>query len=282
MKDIGYYNGERDRIEALKVPMTDRALYFGDGCYDATRIVNRIPFALDEHIERFCHSCRLLEIEFPYDAKTLKGILMGLVSELDDDEGLLYWQTSRGLALREHAFPETKGTASLLAYARPASMCPVGQELQIISLEDTRFYHCHIKSLNLLPNVIASQRAKEVGCQEAVFHRGGRVTECSRSSILMLKDGVLCTPPLDRLILPGITRAHLLQLAKELLIPVSEEAFSLKQLCEADEIIVCSSGALCNRVSKLDGRTVGGRAPELLKKLQDAYVDKFKRETGQI
>ncbi len=97
----------------------------------------------------------------------------------------------------------------------------------------------------------------------------------------MLKDGVLCAPPLDRLILPGITRAHLLQLAKGLLIPVREEAFSLQQLREADEIIVCSSGALCNRVSKLDGRAVGGRASGLLRKLQDAYVDKFKRETGQ-
>ena len=84
------------------------------------------------------------------------------------------------------------------------------------------------------------------------------------------------------MILPGITRAHLLQLAKDLSIPVSEEAFSLKQLREADEIIVCSSGALCSRVAKLDGQRVGGRAPELLKKLQDAYVEKFKRETGQI
>lgn len=281
MKDIGYYNGETGRIEELRVPMTDRALYFGDGCYDATRIANRIPFALDEHIERFYDSCRFLEIEFPYDPETLKEILTGLARALDDDDGLLYWQTSRGLGLREHAFPVTHEPANLLAYARPAKMYPIGQEFRIISLEDTRFYHCHIKTLNLLPNVIASQRAKEAGCQEAVFHRGERVTECSRSSILMLKDGVLCAPPLDRLILPGITRAHLLQLAKGLLIPVSEEAFSLQQLREADEIIVCSSGALCNRVSKLDGRAVGGRASGLLRKLQDAYVDKFKRETGQ-
>ena len=281
MKDIGYYNGETGRIGELRVPMTDRALYFGDGCYDAARIANRVPFALNEHIERFYDSCRLLEIEFPYGAEALREILTGLAGELDDDEGMLYWQTSRGLAPREHAFPETGGDASLLAYARPAKMYPIDQEFRIISLEDTRFYHCHIKTLNLLPNVIASQRAKEAGCQEAVFHRGERVTECSRSSILMLKDGVLCAPPLDRLILPGITRAHLLQLAKGLLIPVSEEAFSLQQLREADEIIVCSSGALCNRVSELDGRAVGGRASGLLRKLQDAYVDKFKRETGQ-
>lgn len=282
MKDIGYYNGETGRIEALKVPMTDRALYFGDGCYDAARIANRVPFALDEHVERFYSSCRFLEIAFPYAPGELKKILMQLTDELDADEGLLYWQTSRGAAPREHIFPKTKSTATLLAYARPASMVPIDQELQIISLEDTRFYHCHIKTLNLLPNVIAAQRAEEAGCHEAVFHRGERVTECSRSSILMLKDGVLCTAPLDRMILPGITRAHLLQLAKDLSIPVSEEAFSLKQLREADEIIVCSSGALCSRVAKLDGQRVGGRAPELLKKLQDAYVEKFKRETGQI
>ena len=119
----------------------------------------------------------------------------------------------------------------------------------------------------------------EAGCDEAVLHRGSRVTECAHSNISILKDGVLRTAPTDELILPGITRKHLIALAKENGIPVSETPYSMVELMNADEIIVTSSSALCIRVSHIDNIPVGGKDPQRIKLLQDAYWSKFVNET---
>ena len=148
-------------------------------------------------------------------------------------------------------------------------------------MEDHRFNLCNIKTLNLIPSVLANQRAAERGCDEAVLHRGSRVTECAHSNISILKDGVLRTAPTDELILPGITRKHLLALAKEHGIPTLEEPFSMVELMNADEVIVTSSSALCMKVETIDGIPVGGKDPHRLKVLQDAYLEKFQRETAK-
>ena len=145
--------------------------------------------------------------------------------------------------------------------------------------EDTRFYHCNIKTLNLIPSVIAYQRCIEQGCQETVFHRGERVTECAHSNILIIKDGVLCTPPRDNLILPGITLKHLLMLAEKNGIPTSEAPFTMQELADADEIIVSSSGGLCIQAVELDGKPIGGKDPKTLKTLQDAYAEFYAEDT---
>ena len=108
-----------------------------------------------------------------------------------------------------------------MIFTVPCDLIPFDKTFRLISMEDTRFLHCNIKTLNLIPSVIAYQRCIEQGCQETVFHRGERVTECAHSNILIIKDGVLCTPPRDNLILPGITLKHLLMLAEKNGIPTS-------------------------------------------------------------
>lgn len=280
MKNIGYYNGSYGLIEEMKIPMNDRVVYFGDGVYDATYVRNHIPFALSEHIDRFYNSCRLLEIPFCMPRVELEVTLKQMVGKVDfDGDLMLYWQCTRGTAMRSHVFPEEEVAPNLLITVRPVSMRPIHKIFKLITMEDTRFYHCNIKTLNLIPSVIANQRAKEAGCDEAILHRGEEVTECAHSNLLIIKDGILKTAPLSNLILPGITRKHLLEIAKENRIPVEEKAFTIKEVFSADEVIVTSSGALCNAADEVDGREVGGRAPELLKTLQDAYLNRFTEET---
>ena len=147
-------------------------------------------------------------------------------------------------------------------------------------MEDTRFFHCNVKTLNLIPSVIASENAKQAGCDETVFHRSGRVTECAHSNVHIIKDGVFVTAPTDNLILPGIARAHLIKACRKLGIPVSETPYTLDELMNADEIIVSSSGSLCLAAEEVDGKAVGGKAPELLKKLQDEVLREFMEETN--
>lgn len=280
-KNVGYYNGEMGPLEEMKVPMGDRALYFGDGIYEATCVANRVPFALDDHLDRMYNSLRLLEIPFRRDRDWVKGELQRVIDAAEDAPvHLLYWQISRGNCPRSHPFPPKEVEPALMITIRPHQMKSMDRPYRLISLEDNRFKLCNIKTLNLIPSVLANQRAVERGCDEAVLHRGTRVTECAHSNISILKDGVLRTAPTDELILPGITRKHLLALAREHGIPVEETPFSMVELMNADEAIVTSSSALCMRVESIDGIPVGGRDQERLKLLQAAYWEKFQRETG--
>ena len=279
MKNIGYYNGKTGPIEEMTIPMNDRAVYFGDGVYDATYAVNHVIFALEDHLDRFYRSFSKLEIPFAMKREELADVLQGLVDRVNDSASLMvYWQTTRGTGMRNHVFPD--GPANLLATIRPVPLTPIDKTLKLITVEDNRFLLCDIKTLNLIPSVMAAQRAKEAGCQEAVFHRGERVTECAHSNISIIKDGVFRTAPLNNLILPGTARKHLVFLAKEIGMGAREEAFTLSELFDADEVIVHSSGTLCNAAVEIDGKKVGGRAPELLKKLQGAAVKQFEDYTG--
>ena len=276
MKHIGYYNGEIGPLEEMKIPMLDRAVYFGDGCYDAAMFSNNRIFALEDHLDRFYNSCRLLEIPFDMERKALTKELQKCIDANELSEGMIYWQCSRGTYYRSHNFPPETVKPNLMIFTVPDEIVPMDTTYKLISMEDTRFLHCNIKTLNLIPSVIAYQRCIEAGCQETLFHRQGRVTECAHSNVLILKDGTLHTPPRDNLILPGITLKHLIILAKENNIPVIEAPFSMDELKNADEVIISNSGAFCIRADELDGEPIGGKDPKTLKILQDAYRDKFR------
>ena len=276
MKHIGYYNGEVGPLEEMKIPMLDRAVYFGDGCYDAAMFSNNRIFALEDHLDRFYNSCRLLEIPFDMEREALTKELQKCIDANELSEGMIYWQCSRGTYYRSHNFPPETVKPNLMIFTVPDEIVPMDTTYKLISMEDTRFLHCNIKTLNLIPSVIAYQRCIEAGCQETLFHRQGRVTECAHSNVLILKDGTLHTPPRDNLILPGITLKHLIILAKENNIPVIEAPFSMDELKNADEVIISNSGAFCIRADELDGKPIGGKDPKTLKILQDAYRDKFR------
>lgn len=278
--NVGYYNGEMGPLEEMKVPMGDRALYFGDGIYEATCVANRVPFALDDHLDRMYNSLRLMEIPFTMGREEIKAELQKVIDAAEEAPCLfLYWQISRGVCMRNHPFPGAEVKPTLMIYVKPVTMKDMNKRYKLISMEDIRYKLCNIKTLNLIPSVLANQRAVERGCDEAVLHRGSRVTECAHSNISMLKDGVLHTAPTDELILPGITRKHLLQLCAANGIPVVEAPYSMVELMNADEIIVSSSSALLMGVESIDGIPVGGKDARRLRLLQDAYREKFARET---
>ena len=278
MKNVAYYNGRIAPLEELMIPANDRAVYFGDGVYDATYAVGRVIFAVDEHIERFMNSCRMLMIDPQITREELKKTLYMLVDLADDDDTCIYWQASRATAPRAHVFPEEPKT-NLLVTVRPFKLADTTKRMKLITTEDNRYYLCNIKTINLLPNVLASEKAKRAGCNEAVFIRDGYVTECSHCNISILKNGVFKTAPLNNLILPGITRAHIIALCKELSIPVVEEAFTKEELMDADEVIISSSSVHGAAACEIDGIAVGGKDTETFEKIRLAYRDKLLRET---
>lgn len=279
MKTLGYYNGKYGELDEMSIPMNDRVCWFGDGVYDAGPSRNYKIFAIDEHIDRFFNSAGLLDIEMPVTKEELKELLQEMVNKMDTGDLFVYYQVTRGTGVRDHAY--TKGPGNLWIMLKPAEISDGIEPIKLITVEDTRFLHCNIKTLNLIPSCVATEKAKKAGCQEAVFYRaGGRVTECAHSNVHIIKDGKLVTAPTDNLILPGIARAHLIRMCKKLGIPVSETPYTLKELFEAEEVLVTSSSNLCLHACEIDGKPVGGKNPELLEKIRAALLGEFYEKTA--
>ena len=289
LKNLGFYNGKYDVIEKMTIPMTDRVCWFGDGVYEATAVRNGVIYCLDDHIERFFNSAAFIEIKIPYTKEELKALLSEMVLKVDvsstNGESLLYWQITRGADVpRNHIFPDCP--ARLWITVTPRKIADVYRQIKAISIEDIRFLMCNIKTLCLLPNVLASEKANRVGAEECVQYRAeangikNRVTEGAHSNVHCIKDGVFYTAPLDNLILPGIARKNIIRMCQKLNIPVKEEPFSLEFLRSADEIIFTSSSNFCLVATELDGEIVGGKAPTILKSLQDALLEDYLTTTN--
>ena len=166
MKNIAYYNGKTAPIEEMMVPMNDRACYFGDGVYDATCVVNHVPMAFDDHIDRIYRSAKLIDIEIPMEKAEMKALLQGLVDQVEGDVLFLYWQVTRGVGMRNHPYAGAGDKPSLWAFVRPSKMRDPFGVYKCITVEDKRFFYCNIKTINLLPAVMANEKAMEAGCDE--------------------------------------------------------------------------------------------------------------------
>lgn len=279
MENLGYYNGKFGAIEEMTVPMNDRVHFFGDGVYDATCSRNQVIYLIDEHIDRFFNSAGLIKIQLPFSKAELREILEEMVKKVDSKDTFVYWQVTRGTAPRNHAFPDVK--PNLWITITPAKFRDLEERVALTSMEDTRYLHCNIKTLNLLPSVMAAQKAAEENCFETVFHRGDIVTECAHSNVSILKDGILKTHPNDHYVLPGIAKKHLIMACKKLEIPVDETTYTMEELWDADEIIVTSSSNFCLVANTLEGKPVGGKAPELVEKLQEVLMKEFEDYCGK-
>ncbi len=289
MKNLAYYDGKIDLIENMTVPMTDRVCWFGDGIYEATAVRNGVIYCLDEHIDRFYNSASMVEIEIPYTKDEIKALLCELVAKVDtsdtNNEAFLYWQITRGANIpRNHVFPENT-KAKLWVTVTPRKLSEIGRASKLITYEDIRFFICNVKTLCLLPSVLSSEAAKKAGADECILYRKeadgikNRVTEGSHSNVHCIKDGKLYTAPLDNLILPGIARKNLIKACNSLGIEVIEAPYSLDFILSADEIISTSSSNPCVVATHVDGNKVGGKAPEIIKKLVEFLADDYLTKT---
>lgn len=280
MKNLGYYNGKYASLDEMTVPFNDRVHFFGDGVYEATLARNYKIYALDEHIDRLYRSASMVDINIRESKEEMKEILKDLVKKLDDHEQLVYWQVTRGTQERNHTYPEDmKG--NLWVVLKPAKIKNIHEPVGAITAPDTRFFHCNIKTLNLLPAVLYAQKAGREGVYETILYReGGRVTECSHSNVhIITREGLFKTAPTDNLILPGIARAHLIKACGELGIKVDETPFSLEEMMDASEVLLSSSTAPIRYCNLIDGKTVGGGAPDIVEKLKDWVMNDYLQET---
>ena len=281
METLAYYNGKYATADEMTIPFNDRVNFFGDGVYEATTTRNYKIFALDEHVDRIFNSAKLIDINIDMTKEEMKEILCDLVKKLDSPTQFVYWQITRGSHVRNHTYPEGM-KSNFWVLLKPFKDINFDVETKVITHIDTRFLHCNIKTLNLIPAVLYATEAERAGCQEAILYReGGRVTECSHSNVHIInKDGVLQTAPLDNLILPGIARKHLLNAAKDLGIAVDETPFQVEDLFTAREVLTTSSTTVIRRVRNVDGKEVGGADGETVAKLREWLKNEYLTETN--
>ena len=272
---IAYFNGRFMPKEEVKISPDDRGFLLGDGVYEVIRSYSGRLFKVEEHFRRMARSLRELRIH-GVDTEDLKGIVEALIeyNELGDGDAKLYIQITRGVAPRRHSFPD-EGTPPTV-YATASPFQPPRQKwehgVRIILVPDIRWARCDIKSVALLPNILANQQAKERGAEEAVFVRDGAITEGSHTNFCAVFDGELATHPKSNYILAGIMRETVLDLCDELDIPVKEFPIFERDLKEADELMILGTTSEIMPVVQVDDRQVGDVTPgRIAMKLQRAY-----------
>ena len=270
---IYFKDGKFLEEDKMNISVNDRGYAFGDGVYEVIKIYDGSLYTVQEHLERLMESAEKIRMSVPYTIEELVEIVQKLQSDNEIHVGHIYLQLTRGVAPRVHQFPDNIAPV-IMGYAvenaRPVKNTQQGAAMK--SVEDMRWLRCDIKSLNLLGNVMAKQEAFDHNCQEALFVRDGLVREGSSSNAFGIKDGVLYTHPANNLILNGITRRVVLQLAENLAIPVEEKEFTLSQALEMDEFFYTSTNAEITPAVTIDQQPIGQGVPgPLTKKLQVAF-----------
>ncbi|MEX1028872.1 MAG: D-amino-acid transaminase [Paenibacillaceae bacterium] len=258
------YNDRFVSSEEIHVSILDRGYYYGDGIYEVFRIYNGILFEQEAHLARLTRSAEAVRISLPCSLEELVERLERLVALNGVNEGTLYMQITRGEGKRALPFL-LDTTPVLIGYCtevlRPLDSMRDG--IAAMTIPDIRWLRCDIKSLNLLPNVLAKQEAVDHGFTEAILHRDGVVTECSASNIMIVKNGTLYTHSANHFILHGITREVVLKLADAEGIQIEQRPFTLDELYSADEAFICGTTVEITPIISIDNHPVGNQWDKL-------------------
>lgn len=278
-------NGEFIPREQAKVDIEDRGYQFGDGVYEVIRVYNGKMFMAKEHLERLSASSEKIGIANSYSISELTSLLEELIAKNSLSTGILYMQFTRGVSPRNHSYPTESVTPTFVAYTktlnRPLDNLENG--VSTITVEDIRWSRCDIKSLNLLGNVMAKQKAAEADCYESIQYRELSVTEGSSSNIWIVNGEKIQTHEANQFILNGITRQKIIQLCEKNGIEVEEKAFSIEDLIDADEVFLSSTTSEVTPIVSVNNVPVKeGKVGEVTKKLQNLFVDAIISECGQI
>ena len=264
MEALVYYNGSYSTWSEAKIPISDRSIFFGDAVYDVILGSKKGGlYQIDEHLQRLTENAQRIGISIPTGLIHTASCLSALAA---CDVFSLYIQLSRASCERRHD-PDVNSRVNTLMLLSEAEVPAADAEYTAITAEDVRYAMCDVKTTNLLPAVLASANAVSAGADEAIFVRGGVVTEGAKTNLFIIKDNILLTHPLGRYILPGIMRANVIKKCAAQGIPVREIPFTLREMMSADEIFLTSTTKFTKIISEIDGASVGGKARELAVRL---------------
>ena len=278
--NVVFLNGKLVPAEQASVSVLDRGFIFGDGIYELVPVYSRVPFRMDEHLARLERSLAETRIPNPYSRAQWRDAIYRLIdAQAFEDQGV-YFQVTRGVAKRDHAFPK-RSEPTVFMMSNPLVNPPreqVEKGAAAVSAEDNRWLRCDIKSISLIGNVLLRELSAQAGAAETVLFRNGKLTEASASNVFIVKDGTIRSPAKSNLILPGITYDVVVELAGAAKLPLAFEEVTEAQVRGADEVWVTSSSKEVLAIVELDGKRIGdGKPGPVFRRMYDLYQD-FKKK----
>ncbi len=275
MADVLYFNGRFTSTDERVLGVEDRGFQFGDALYEVFKFLQHRPVFLSDHYGRLDRGLREIEIPNPWSEDSFAEITTELVRRTAFDDGIVYIQVSRGESERSHFYRDGMKPTALM-YTRRFTFPDASKKergIRLITTSDQRWLHCDVKSVNLLANALAKKKAQRAGADEALLLADGTVREGASSNFFAVRGGKLITHPLDEHILPGVVRAHVIQLALGAKIQVDERPLRESELLGVDEAFITSSTQGVMPVTEIDGRAIAnsrrGEVTERLQRLLD-------------
>ena len=275
-----FLNGGLLPIEQATVSVLDRGFIFGDGVYELVPVYSRVPFRLEEHLARLERSLGETRIRNPYSRAQWRAHIYALIDAQPFEDQGIYFQVTRGVAKRDHAFPANMEPtvfmmSNPLVNPQPAQ---VEKGASAVSAQDYRWLRCDIKSISLIGNCLLRQISAEAGGAETILFREGKLTEASASNVFIVKRGVIQSPPKSNLILPGITYDVVVELARANGLPLEFKDIPEADVRAADELWVSSSSKEVLAIVELDGERIGdGRPGPVFRRMFQLYQE-FKQK----
>ena len=267
LKDIStcFLNNDFVPLKDAKVSVLDRGFIFADGIYEVIPVFSGKIFRLEHHLSRLNDNLTAIKIENPYTENQWLTIFTDLISKnnYSNTDCSIYMQVTRGVAKRDHVFPENS-TPTIFVMLNPmpaANPEKLEKGLTVITREDIRWQYCNIKSISLLGNIILKQEAADNNADETVLIRDGHLTEGSSSNIFIVKDGIIKTPVKDHQLLPGITRDLIVEIALQQGLACEETVITEQELFDADEVWLSSSLKEVSPVCIINNQSVADGKP---------------------
>ena len=273
-----FLNGKFMPVEEARVSVLDRGFIFGDGVYELVPVYSRVPLRIDEHLARLERSLAAVRIRNPYSRAEWREIILQLVAKQPFEDQGVYFQVTRGVAKRDHAFPKD-AVPTVFIMSSPLVNPPrelVERGAAAVSAVDDRWLRCDIKSISLIGNCLLRQVSADAGAVETILFREGKLTEASASNVFVVRNGVILAPPKSNLILPGITYDVIGEIAQAAALPLEYRDLSEAEVRGADEIWVTSSSKEVLAIVTLDGRPVAGGRPGPVFRRVHALYQEFK------
>jgi len=281
---IVYVNGEYLPEEEAKISVFDRGFVFGDGVYEVVPVIAGHVVDKQYFLERLDRSLGELSISWPCTKQDYLEVMQQLVRRNELREGTVYSQVTRGVADRVFSFPADTPT-TLVAFTSAMELLdnPAAETgIPVVTTEDLRWKRRDIKSVNLLAQVLAKQDAVSRGAQEGWMVEDGFVTEGVTSTAYIVKDGTVITRPLSNLILPGIRRRTLIEIAEKADIEIDQRAFAVAEALQADEAFISSATTITLAVVSIDGHDIGdGKPGPITTRLRELYKNRILDEAHQ-
>ena len=276
---ILYLNGRFVPESEAGISPLDRGFLFGDAIYEVVRFDRGRAYRMDEHLDRMRDGLAAIRLEASVDFFAPASERLIAENGLGDKDAFVYAQVSRGAAPRYHAFPPPGTIPTIFAFSRETDPPPPAEGGSAILLTDERWGRCDIKSVNLLPNVLAAQKAREARATDAILVRDGFALEGTKANLFIAAKGVLRTAPNGPRILPGVTRTATIQAARRLGLTVEERAFTLEEMFAAQEVFFASTTLWTYPVVSIEGRVIGsGKPGPVVKMLREALLAEYRGE----